>query len=257
MNRNGQVITWHEYWLDGKRVPGVTTITKHADGSADGLINWAVNGAIEYTWENRERLADLTRDEYGAMVSAGARAQRDEAKNAGVAVHAIAHALLSNAPVQVPDYLRGHVDATLDFMERHDVEDIISETPVAHRDYGYAGTLDLVARLADGRTWLLDYKTGASVWLPVALQLAAYRNAQFYVDDNGVERAMPKTDACGVVKVSADGWELLPVVADHAQWVAFIHALHVHRFSKTKLEQVILPALDVPGITNAHLPVPE
>lgn len=257
MTKRGQVITWHEYWLDGKRAPGVTTITKHADGSADGLINWAVNGAIDYTYENRDRLADLPRAEYAALVDAGARAQRDEAKNAGVEVHAIAHALLSGAPVQVPDYLRGHVSATVDFMERHDVQDIIAEAPVGNRKWGYAGTLDLVARLADGRVWLLDYKTGSSIWLTTALQLAGYRYAEFYVDDDGAEHRMPNVDQCGVVKVSADGWELLPVVAGHDQFLAFIHALYVHRFTKTKPDAVILPALPVPPITNASLPVPE
>lgn len=257
MTKRGQVITWHEYWLDGTRVPGVTTVTKHADGSADGLINWAVGGAINYAYENRERLADLNRDEYVGLVEAGSRSQRDEAKNAGVAVHAIAHALLSGAPVQVPDYLRGHVSATVDFMERHDVQDIVSEQPVANRRWGYAGTLDLVARLADGSVWLLDYKTGASIWLTVALQLAAYRNAEFYVGDDGAEHRMPKVDACGVVKISPDGWELLPVVADHDQFVAFIHALYLHRFSKTKVDRLILPALATPPITNASLPVPE
>lgn len=255
MVKRGQTITWHEYWLDGKRAPGVTTVTKHADGSADGLINWAVTGAIDYTYENRERLADLSREEYGALVDAGARAQRDEAKNAGVEVHAIAHALLSGGPVQVPDYLRGHVDATIDFMERHDVADLASERPVGNRRWGYAGTMDLIARLSDGRLWLLDYKTGASIWLTVALQLAAYRYAEFYVNEDGTEHDMPPIEECGVVKVTADGWELLPVVAGPEQFKAFLNALQVHRFAKTKTDALILPALPVPPITNATTPV--
>lgn len=241
--------TWHEYFLDGQRVPGVTTAIKGVGGS-DGLVNWAANGVAAYAYDNRERLADLSRDEFMDLVPNAARRQRDEAKNAGVAVHAIAHALLSDAPVQVPDYLRGHVDATVDFMERHAVEDMVSEVAVGSRRWQYAGTLDLVARLADGHVWLLDYKTGSSIWLTVALQLAAYRYAEFYVDDAG-EHPMPKVSRCGVVKIGADGWELLPVVAEDEQWRAFLHALAVHRFSKTKVDTLIEAALPVPPITNA------
>ena len=249
-------ITWHEYWLDGERVPGVTTAIRGVGGS-DGLVTWAANAVAAYSFDHRERLANLTRDEYLDLVSTEARRQRDEAKNAGVEVHAIAHALLSGAPVQVPDYLAGHVAATVDFMERHDVQDIVSERPVASRRWQYAGTFDLIARLADGRVWLLDYKTGASIWLTVALQLAAYRYAEFYLDDDGNEQPVPAVDACGVVKVTADGWELIPVVAGDDQWRVFLHSLATHRFSKTKLDRLIRPALPTPPITNASTPVRE
>jgi hypothetical protein len=247
-------MTWHEYWLDGQRVPGVTTAIKGV-GGADGLVNWASGVVAAYAYDNRERLAELSRDEYLDLVPAAARRVRDEAKNAGVQVHAIAHALLSGAPVQVPDHLRGHVDATVDFMERHDVQDLISERPVASRRWQYAGTLDLVARLADGRVWLLDYKTGASVWLTVALQLAAYRFAEIYVDDDGAEHPMTPVDACGVVKIGPDGWELLPVIAGRDQHRVFLNALATHRFAKLKVDELIRPALAVPGITNASLPI--
>lgn len=248
-------ITWHEYWLDGERVPGVTTAIKGVGGS-DGLINWAATSVAEYSYDHRDRLSELTRTEYVDLVSTEARRRRDAAASAGVEVHAIAHALITGAPVQVPDHLAGHINATVDFMERHDVQDIVSECPVGHREQHYAGTLDLIARLSDGRVWLLDYKTGGSIWLTVALQLAAYRFAEFYVDDDG-EHDMPAVDGCGVVKIGPDGWELLPVVAGYDQWTAFLHALRVHQFAKTKVDQLIRPAVDVPAIANASTPVRE
>ena len=87
------------------------------------------------------------------------------------------------------------------------------------------GTLDLVADLADGQRWLLDWKTTASgIWPESALQLAAYRNADFYIDDNGDEQPMPPVDQAGCVWLSADGYDLIPVDAGPDTFRSFRYA---------------------------------
>ena len=76
------------------------------------------------------------------------------------------------------------------------------------------GTLDLVAKLADGQTWLLDWKTGGKgIFREAALQLCAYRNADFYVDGNGDEQPCPRSTgpaACGFAPTAMTSSPLTP-----------------------------------------------
>lgn len=224
----------HIYYLDGKHVPGVTTVVGNVGGGG-GLVKWAGECAALYAFDHRDELGTLGREEYVDLVSKAADRTRDEAARAGSDVHTIAHALLGDEPVQVPAHLRGHIDQTIDFLERWGVEDLLAEVMVGNRRYGYAGRLDLIARLRDGRIWLLDYKTGRSVWRTVALQLAGYRYAEFYVEQSeGEEHELPEVDACGVVHIGSDSWELVPVRAGMDEFRDFVRAVPLHSFLKRK-----------------------
>jgi hypothetical protein len=98
----------------------------------------------------------------------------------------------------------------------------------------YCGTLDLVAGLAtddgDVQTWLLDIKTGNGVYGETALQLAGYRYADAWVDDDGTEHVMPIIDRAGVVHLRDGSYELLPVVAEERQHRQFLYAAEIVGF---------------------------
>lgn len=129
--------------------------------------------------------------------------------------------------VEVPDELAGHVESYVKFLDDWDPQPILIESTVYHRAYGYAGTLDMVADLNDGKRWLLDVKTTRSgVYGDTAFQLAAYRYADRYLDDDGRARDMVPVDGCAVIWVRADGYDLVPVQADEAVLTQFRH-IHV------------------------------
>jgi hypothetical protein len=155
---------------------------------------------------------------------------RDAAAVRGTEVHGLAERIVKGERVDVPDELAGHVDAALSFVDQWRPAPVLVESVVASRTHKYAGTLDLVADLPDGRRALLDYKTAASgVWPETALQLNAYAHAEIYLDDEGKEQDFTTVgiDCAYAVWLRADGYDVLPVelsdrVFDMFRCVAYI-----------------------------------
>jgi hypothetical protein len=110
------------------------------------------------------------------------------------------------------------------------------ETVVMSHPHGYAGTLDLAARLVlpdlGDVLALLDLKTSRSgIFGETALQLAAYRYADVYVDSDGDEQPLPEFDAVLGLHVRGDGYSLLPIEAGPTQHREFLYAREVGRFA--------------------------
>lgn len=57
-------------------------------------------------------------------------------------------------------------------------EYLTTEKTVVSKIFGYAGTLDCLARI-DGKTYLIDWKTGKGIYTSYFLQVAALRQAAF------------------------------------------------------------------------------
>jgi hypothetical protein len=183
----------------------------------------------------------------------GARyAEKDAAARRGTQVHKLAERLVAGEAVPVPAGLEGHVQSYVRFLDDFDVEPILTEAVIVSHEHRYCGTLDLVADLLDveqpggGRVrWLLDVKTTRSgVYGETALQLAGYRYADRWVDDEGTEFDVPSVDRCGVVWVRADGYDLIPVEVGPAQHRQLLYAQQTARFvaeSRDLIGEPIIP----------------
>jgi hypothetical protein len=69
---------------------------------------------------------------------------------------------------------------------------------------------------------LLDAKTNEKgIYGETALQLAAYRYAEKYVDADGVEQDMIPVTGCGAILISAETAQLIPCTAGPEQFKAF------------------------------------
>ena len=242
----------HTYLLDGEQADGVTWILSNGIPKP-ALIGWAANTTAGYAIDHWDELTELKSSERLRKLEKARYADNDAALVRGTNVHSLAQRLASGEEVDVPEPLVGHVDAYLAFVRDWQPEEVIVETIVARRNQSkYMGTLDLVADLADGQRWLLDWKTTASgIWPESALQLAAYRNADFYIDDNGDEQPMPKVDQAGCVWLRADGYDLVPVDASPATFRAFQYAQQVARFTSSPRERYVLEALQPPAKASA------
>ncbi len=109
------------------------------------------------------------------------------------------------------------------------------------------GTLDAVAHLGDGQVWLLDFKTSASgIWPEAAVQLAAYRNAEFYLDADGDEQPMPAVDTAGCVWLRADGYDLIPVNTGPDVFRVFLYAQQLAQFTRAPRETYVGDTLTHP-----------
>jgi hypothetical protein len=206
----------HRYKLDGEWVPGVTTILGNAIPKP-GLTKWAAKSVAAYVASNRETIEHL----YGMgelpMVEALKNVpwqDRDEAANKGTAVHDFAERIINGEDVDVPEYLQGHVESCITFLETYDVRPVLVEACVGSRKHRYAGKLDLVAESTlGGPLSIMDYKTSRSgIYAETAYQLAAYAGAEFYGEggDEHPMDALPITTAYGI-HIRADGYDVLPL----------------------------------------------
>jgi hypothetical protein len=215
----------HSYWDHGTtpptKVPGVTTIIK-AGYPVIALVDWAGRTTAEYAIDHWDELSELPPSQRLKRLNDARYEVRDSAGNRGTEVHTLAERLARGEEVDLPDDIAGHVEACVRFLDEWNVQPIMTETTVVNYSHGYAGTLDLIADLADGYRWLVDWKTGAKgPFGDVAFQLAAYRHAERYVAKGGSEAPMIDVERCGVVWLRADGYDLFPYPADAAVYRQF------------------------------------
>ena len=238
----------HSYLMDGEPADGVTWVIDHGLAKP-ALIGWAANATAGYAVDHWSELAELPISRRLDVLKRCRYEERDAAARRGTEVHGYAHALAAGEDVTPPDELLGHVDAYLAFADVWQPSEILTEVTVGNRRYRYMGTLDAVAKLADGQTWLLDFKTNRSgVYIESALQLAAYRHAEWYLGINGDELPMPEVDQCGVLWLRADGFDLYPIDASEQTFRKFLHAQQVARFITAPKEAVIGESLNAPEV---------
>jgi hypothetical protein len=260
------------------KVSGVTTII--SDGlPKPALIGWAAGSVADFVADNLSKGKDghyyadelveairelaveakrplpekLSRTAIAKALSGLPNSQRDKAGNRGTEVHDIARRLAEGEEVVVPEELKGHVQSYMDFRADWDPYDEIVELPVFSRKHMYGGTLDLGCRLRKAAHLgfsLIDIKTSRSgPFGEVALQLAGYRFADFYVDDDGVEVPMPEFDSVHVLWLRADGYDLYPVEADVTEHRAFLYVQQVAMFqarSRDLIGEALIPPAVAP-----------
>lgn len=217
----------HRYTIDGKAAVGVTTALKALPKPA--LMYWSARSVAEF-------VADNIQDLIVRMDAAGGRGplvdylkaipwqRRDTAAIRGTDVHKIAEQIHAGGEFDVPDHLTGYVEQYLRFLEDENPTPLHTEFVVANREPTYAGTGDSIMSFPSRGIGLCDIKTSKGVYGDHALQLAAYRYAEWLLDEDGTESPMPKVDFCAVISVHEEDYALVPVKADERAFEAFCHA---------------------------------
>ena len=178
-----------------------------------------------------------THVEKGRKVFSNAHRQiRDEAADAGSEAHrAIELYILGEDVPELSERAQASFDNFLEFVKEYEPTWEASELTVYNKTHKYAGTLDFIAdipALGEGLT-LCDIKTGKGVYPEVALQLAAYRFAEFAETANNNARVeMPETERAFVLHLRPDKWEVVPVKAEQEQLDMFRMAMQVAWFGR-------------------------
>ena len=183
--RRGQ----HWYRVDGHEalLPSVTTFLKVIDKSGP-LVGWARKDALEKAATELRAQLQITmpwRDEDqgpwvdGVMACAKDRIYRtkDSAADAGADAHELIAAILQGGSPLVPDALRPAVQGAQEMLVDYRLSPVATEHLVWHPSQQYAGTIDLLARDADGRLVVVDWKRAKSIYPEHGYQIAAYADA--------------------------------------------------------------------------------
>lgn len=172
------------------RVESVTTICDRILPK-DGLPPWAEKAGIHGCVEAVRRgliTADTSDEDAVAIVRAGklgAEAERDRAADRGLNVHALLEAYMltgqppnpADHPIPHRPFIQGLTRWLLKALTMDAIEPVAVELVVADPERGYAGRLDLLARMG-GRLTLVDLKTQERG----AIYEAAHTQARLYWD---------------------------------------------------------------------------
>lgn len=227
----------HTYRLDGKYVPGVTTILGVL--SKDALPKWAAKTVAEYVAANPDAIETLRTLGESGMVKALADVpwkKRDDAGARGNTLHDYADRLLQGEDVDVDEDLVPVIEHALQFLEDWAIDPIMSEIAVGNRKDQWAGTADLFATYADpnsGRTGvgIFDWKSGKAMYPEFAWQTNAYANAEF-AGLHGNERPIPACDAAFGVQIRADGYDVYPFKFGPDVYAEFVQIRHIFTIVK-------------------------
>ena len=180
----------HWYRVSGydDLLPSVTTIQKVIDAGKSGkFMGYARKDTLEKVGETLMgsegglHFGGMGLDAYtdwvrGIIEDAKDRIYRtkDEAADAGNAAHRLIAELLLGGNPDIPEELVPAVYGALEMVSDYRLTMEATEYPVWHPIYAYAGTVDLVARDADGRLVVVDWKRSKDIYNEHAYQVAAY-----------------------------------------------------------------------------------
>lgn len=217
------------------------------------LINWAKKFTAEYAVDNLKKLnalcepdTDGTIDRDGAVdwLKGAAYRDRDAKADLGTAVHEATEAYVLGKPMpKAPAVIKPRMAAFEKFLEdwAPEYQEGMTEATVFNRAEKYAGTLDAIVTIA-GRPLVMDIKTGGKAIYPeTALQLAAYRHAEFIGAPDGSEVEMPDVDGCVALHLpDAGGYSLIECRADEEVYRAFLYVREVFRWTSETQKTALL-----------------
>jgi hypothetical protein len=240
------------------KIPSVTQITGMLPSK--NLIDWAGTATAEYAVNHWASLSAMPAATRFKKLERGRYETTDPAKKRGTEVHRLGEALIwgdEDNPPEIPDELRGYVEAYADFLRVFRPKPVATELIVASRRHRFCGTADLVADMPDvlwedaiipASRWLLDLKTGEKgVYAEAALQLCGYEHADVFAADDGSEpderpMAWLEIAHCGVVHLSSESWELRPVDTGPETWKTFRYLLWLQKRQDTMRDWIGSPA---------------
>ncbi len=140
------------YTIDGVFYPRVTRILNVI--AKPGVVGWM----LEVVKKEANRISRTAAD-------------------LGTRIHAACESASKSPAGACDEALQPYVAAYCGWLAANVTEVVATEMTVHHARHGYAGTVDVIARLRDGRLALLDLKTGKAPNESWPLQLAAYAGA--------------------------------------------------------------------------------
>lgn len=237
-------------------VPSITNITGMKDKPA--LKNWAAKQSAIFAVENIETLAQLALKDQRAAIdlvkgapwrSSSTAASRgdvvhnwiDEFIKDKMAGNPVDHSPSEDEQKEAGSTARGMWKQFLAFDRKYQPKYLASEFTVWSEKYSYAGTGDFIA-VINGKTVYCDTKTGNGVYPEVGMQIAAQMWADYYFDDEGNQRELPKADAGAVFHLRPRFCRLSPLRNLDEAFKSFLGLRACFEWNALWAESTIAPA---------------
>jgi hypothetical protein len=196
-----------------------TVVQMMLDGGRDGAIDWLKRAPMRNT---------------GAAADIGSEAHEVFEKMARG--HNVGRVHPDMAPFR---------DHYAEFLDKFQPEFLYLEETVWSDTHGYAGSFDAIAKI-EGEVVVLDNKTTRSgVHAEVALQLSAYRYADYILGETGDQLPMPNIEGGAVVHVRPEGWQLVPVRCDEDIHRYFTSLIPVFEWDKEVSKTVLGKPIEI------------
>jgi hypothetical protein len=259
---------WYVMDDDSQRAVGVSAVKDMMPKQA--LTGWAAKQAAFFCVDNLETIRLLVQTDENAaidLIKGAPWRKSGKAAGAGTEIHGeteqIAVAVMQGTKPRFRPgansmpFLRHYVR----FLTEFKVKPVMLETTVWNEDPPYAGTFDLLCYLQEANDpepvlSIVDTKTGASgVWSDAALQQTAYRYASHYIDpDTGELRKMPWAERTYGLWLRPNGFALLPLASELAEWEQFKRLHGSFEWKRTRDKKVVGKAVNRTPIKRAWNP---
>jgi len=156
-----------------KYVPSVTWIAGHYPKGI-GFYKWLA----EKGWDESQAIKSAAGDKGSKVHDAISAILRGEEVR-------IDSKFLNRSTGELEELTLEEVTCIKSFVDwRNEVkpESIAWDLTVFSEKYGYAGTIDYICKI-DGEVYIIDFKTSAQVWSEYELQVSAYREAMFEIEN--------------------------------------------------------------------------
>ena len=227
----------------GDTVPGVTSILNMLPKPF--LKPWAAKVVAETAVDQLPEIMALRlRDGVEAAVN-HLKGSPDRftksAADVGTDVHDMFERMAKGSKLSLlnSDPLAPYANHFNEFLTEFSPEFVMLEETVWSDTHGYAGSFDAIMRVGSELV-IADWKTTRSgVHEEVALQLAAYKNADYVLKPNGTKIELPQVDGGAVLHVRPEGWALYPVNISDEVFAHFLNVKQVFAWEKELKKGVI------------------
>lgn len=240
------------------KVPGVTSVISMLPKPF--LQFWATKLTAELAVDSLGFIAQMAeRDRQGAVdyLKGASRRYTQVRADVGSRAHDLFERLIRGERVgRVHPDLEPYRVLFADFLAKVNPELVRAEDVAWSDTYAYAGSFDAVIRVwldeagrptpdRSGSPVLLivDWKTSRDTYPDVALQMAAYANADRIIAADGTTEPMPEFDGAAVLHITPDGWALKSVRIDQDVFDVFLNLRHIFDWDRETSRTVIGRAL--------------
>jgi hypothetical protein len=205
------------------KLPSVTTILSTTVPKQQILMRWAAKKVAESIFDNPSLSMEEALGSYQQFTK--------NAQDLGTTIHHFAEDYANGQQVDIntlDEKLKPYAEAFMQFIDLHKPRVLFTEVCVFNLTHGYAGTADLIAILSNGKTAILDWKTGKNTYKESHLQQMAYANAEWIYTKDKKVIPMVKVDEQYLVHLKSNGTaHLIPVKEDFSKFTKLLNVYPV------------------------------